>query len=197
MALPPTKLTHLNITPTGMVTFPGPLTAWTNASDALASNNQYAYAALGFLGITTDLRCTYDGASGRMLRLPDNATIEGLMVDIEWHDAVAAEASKCVKMQFAYGGGDIGDDKADNELLPAADAHQQYGDADDRWTWAPTPAKLKDASFSLNTQCATASGVSSEPSVDHVQLSVYYHTPPMRHRTRRMRRLPSSHYTWN
>lgn len=145
--------------------------AWTNPSNAAASDN--VYATTGSLGTTHYLKATNFGFS-----IPVGATINGIIVGIERNKSgepgatIQDSAVRIVKANASIGTtnkGDIGTN------WPTTDTYKTYGSSSDLWGEIWTATDINDVDFgvvlsTLNTPID--SGVSAN--VDHIRITVYY-----------------------
>jgi RHS repeat-associated protein len=146
--------------------------AWTNPSNALASDDARATAALAGGQSTADLTATGFGFS-----IPAAATVVGVDVAVERQKTGAGRVSDTT-VQLVAGGNAIGTNKADTgNTWPTADATATYGGAADGWGAGLTPTTVNASGFGVRVKATTGRVVGATPAVDSVQVTVHYTMP--------------------
>ena len=107
--------------------------AWSNPSNAGASDNSYATAVIGAAVTPSEyLLCTNFGFS-----IPSGATIDGITVTVE-HSASQTNRVNDSAVRIVKGGTIGSTDKASATFWGTSDASVDYGSTSDLWgeTWA-------------------------------------------------------------
>ncbi len=163
-------------------------TAWTNPGNAVTSNDSYATASLIFNSPSQWLT-----ASGFSFSIPSDATINGIVVEVEAKKTqqvqclpAGAPRFRAVKLikAGAIGGtnnaaatalsGNLGDEgDCGAPPNPPVDAYYSFGSSSDLWGQSWTYSDINDSKFGFATMFetpATAAGVQ----VDHMRITVHY-----------------------
>jgi len=142
---------------------------WTNPANIGASNNVYATAALSYNQYTYRLKAQgFDFST-----IPDGATIDGILVEIERKASVVNIYDYRVQLLNASGSL-VGDNKASATWYTTRDVIASYGGATDKWSASPTVAMVKDADFGvvLSVYCNNYFG--GTVYVDCIRMTIYY-----------------------
>lgn len=142
--------------------------AWSNPNNAKVSDVAYATANGLFAGGNSH----YLKATNFGFAVPDGATIDGIVVEIERKPSGSNKVADW-KVYIVKADGSIGTtQKAIPGFWPTPEAYYTYGGAADKWGEAWTPANINDSDFGvvLAVDCE-AFGIAS---VDHIRIKVYY-----------------------
>lgn len=152
-------------------------TAWSNPSNAGASDNSYATFSRGTSGNSRYLRAYNFGFA-----IPVGATINGIAVSVE-RKADNNSASYNVydntiqlcTASLTYSG----DNKANASSVywPTSDGTATYGGAADTWSFSPTVAGINSSDFGVVVRATMFNiddGLAITASVDAVSITVYY-----------------------
>lgn len=148
----------------------GSSTSWTNTGNASSSDN--IYADIPTNGISANGAYTdYFFASDFGFSIPTDATIDGILVEIERTDVNNAkdDAVNIVK------GGSVGSE--DKSLTPAwsAEAVISYGDATDLWSETWTASDINSSNFGVAFSVRKqGGGANPEPQIDHIQITISF-----------------------
>ena len=136
---------------------------WSNSSNAGASDDAYAQAAL----LTSTSR--YLLATNFGFSIPAGATIDGILVEIE-KNAGLLDTITDDRVRLVKGGTVQSTDKASGTNWPTSDAYSSYGGAADLWsgTWESTDINASNFGVALS---ATGLGTAS---VDHMRITITY-----------------------
>ena len=124
------------------------------------------------VGTTTD----YIIARNFGFTLPDNVTIDGIVVDLNW---VGQNSGTGVLSNVAlfYLGGQIGDAKAPGIQNQSFSTDTLQGSSGDTWNASPTPGIINDSTFGFGVQITTqAAGGSDRSFVNSMSVTIYYST---------------------
>jgi hypothetical protein len=145
--------------------------AWSNPDNAKVSDNVYAT----FDGSGTDKDSHYLEATNFGFSIPNGATINGIVVEIErkaqTSPGVVDNEVKIVKADGTIGTENKGLTSFLGNPWPTTDAYQSYGGSVDLWSETWTAENINDADFGAVLSVTTAD---SDPSVDHIRITVYY-----------------------
>jgi hypothetical protein len=152
----------------------GSFIAWTNPSNASASDDNQATAAIvsGPSPFTQYLKATNFGFT-----IPSDATITGFKVQVE--KKITGSGSINDKRVSPVKGGTIeATDKASATAWPASDTVADYGADGDLWslTWSPTD--INATTFGVAVAANAVSGVSPIANIDYISITVYYTEAP-------------------
>lgn len=146
--------------------------AWSNPSNAGASDNSYATAVLTTGTIGNYLKATNFGFS-----IPSGATIDGIVVEIEKKGSVNSGPARIVDnvVKLVIGGTITGNNKASASAWPTSDTVASYGTSTDLWGTTPTDSDINASTFGVVLAPRNASiKMSITASVDHMKITVYY-----------------------
>jgi len=141
--------------------------AWTNPSNASASDNIYATASLLATQITHYLKSTNFGFA-----IPTDATVIGVTVDIERSQTGVGAAVNDSSVKLVKGGTISGNEKATGTTYPTTDAYATYGSASDLWGLTLTPADINLSTFGV--VIASTDTVAGTAQIDHVRITIDY-----------------------
>lgn len=145
---------------------------WINPTFCFSSNNQYAYASFyDTIGTTYYLFTTGYGFS-----IPDGATIDGIVVEVEragtagGGNVVSLNILKLIKAG-AVVGSDLG-----SGTWTATDTYGTYGGASNLWgtTWSVAEINASTFGAALSATISAAAEEFAEAYVDHIRITVYY-----------------------
>jgi hypothetical protein len=145
---------------------------WVNIANIGADDGVYAYITAATYD-TNDI-CYRAKAQGfDFSAIPDGATIDGILVEIERR--CAAGAAKDYRVQLLDASGAlVGDNKADTvNAWPGTDTVKSYGEATDKWNASPTVAMVKDADFGV-VLSVQATADNTDIYVDFIRITIYY-----------------------
>jgi len=140
--------------------------AWTNPSNAGASDNSYATAS-PVSSPTQYLKATNFGFA-----LPPGVTINGITVTVE---RKADDTINDSRVRLVKGGTVQATDKASGAAWPAADGSVSYGGVSDLWSGTFLTTDVNASDFGCVLSCV--GGAAALAYVDHITISVTY-TPP-------------------
>jgi len=142
--------------------------AWSNPSNAAASDDAYASWSVVAAGITvTD----YLDATNFGFSIPPNAIIRGILVEVEGNGGGANAINDC---RLLKSGSSVGSNLATGSL-PGADAYTSFGSATNLWGTNWTPADINSSGFGFRFQgLKPLIGSPANQNVDHVRITVYY-----------------------
>lgn len=144
--------------------------AWTNTGNVTVSDNVYTQAGLSFASNTSHwLRLTNFNFS-----IPSGSNILGVEVNVERKRLSLVVLDNSIRLRITSG--QVGDDKADTVTnWPATDTVKTYGGAADDWNAGLTRDDVVSSDFGIDISCKTTN--SGTPSIDYVEIKVYYATP--------------------
>ncbi|HEV2610300.1 MAG TPA: DUF6701 domain-containing protein [Noviherbaspirillum sp.] len=147
--------------------------AWTNAGNALASDNVRATVSVNDNEISNYLGCV-----GYGFNIPANATITGIRVNIERssnNDATQRDFS----VRLVKAGAVTGGDRATTTVYTTTDTYEAHGSATDLWGTTWTAAEINSALFgaALSARKVGTGGNFRDIYVDHIQIEVDYALP--------------------
>ncbi len=158
--------------PSTIVSTAGPFGAWSTPSNAGASDDSRTTCALGSgVSGTNPLDVTgYDD-----FNIPSDATINGIVVEIEKSCTSTSGSPNDATIQLIKGGTASGTNKASATTWPTTDAYSTYGGAADLWGLAWSPSDINASNFGVRIQAQkTGLKTSTTVRVDHVRITVYY-----------------------
>lgn len=157
------------------VSFTGSTDAWSNPSNAGASDNTYAAAATTTLGdISEYLQCTNCGFS-----LPDNASVVGITVTVEWDgrpDGTFTSNGRQHRCRIIKAGTISSDTTFDASTTITTNDHTTtIGTSSSLWGTTWTADDINSSGFGAAIAVkAASSGNPSQIYIDRVQITVYY-----------------------
>lgn len=141
--------------------------AWSDLNNAAASDNLYAYAVLG--GNTTSY---YLKATGFGFTIPDNATIDGIVVEVE--RSASGFYVRDARVYIVKGNALTGTNKANSTPWPSTDTYQTYGSPTDLWGTTWTPADINSTGFGVAISVLNQDTNIAQAYIDHIRITVYY-----------------------
>jgi len=146
---------------------------WNTPNNAKSSNNVYTFVGAPPFDPATShyLKATNFGFS-----VPDGATIDGIVVQIERKPNAASKVSDS-RVHIVKWTGAIGaTNKKKAGYWSTTETYYTYGLSSDKWGETWTPARINDADFGvvLSVVCQPM-GLAS---VDHIRIMVFYTVPP-------------------
>ena len=152
--------------------------SWVNPSNVYVSDNARATVLLNLGATSENLLATEFGLS-----VPGTAVIEGVEVMIEKSVSISrTNASKDLIVSLVVGGVVVGNDNAEASYFNnTIDAVTTYGSSSDLWGLTLTPAQVNAGDFGVAYAAQRHPSGSSDQRVrvDHMQVKVYYNTPPI------------------
>jgi len=143
--------------------------AWTNATNAGASDDAYATAQVSAVAPATEHLVGLIGSA--FDAIPDTARLISVVAKIEAKYAGAISGIRIDLVKAWDGAAVQGDDQTTGQALTTSDAVYSIGSG--AWGWW-TVARLKTSTNGMAVQCLHTAGVSPTVSIDHVQLEVTY-----------------------
>ena len=148
----------------------GGTATWHSPLNATSSNNVYSTTTVsGAVPRSHLLKAENFGFS-----IPSNATILGIAPEVEVHGTSidSTDLTYIVKADAA----NLGNPEASGFGIPTSDTYLMYGASNDLWGTSWTPTDINSATFGAAFE-ADAGSFSSNISVDHIRITVYYSTP--------------------
>ena len=142
--------------------------AWSNPSNASASDNIYATAACNSL-----LTTRYLNAQNFSFAIPEGATINGIVVEVEKKTSTGTDTTDS-RMRIIKGGSVGSTDKASGSAWSTSEAYTSYGSSSDLWgtTWAATDINASNFGALIAVRCSNI--MPRTASIDHIRITVYY-----------------------
>jgi hypothetical protein len=151
--------------------------AWGTPTNVVSSNNAYATAVLP----TINTLSHYLKVTGYGFAIPTNATINGILVEVEKSEASVSSATIVDNAIYAVKGGTIqtgGTNQKSASTWPTTDAYTSYGSGSDLWGVAWTPADINASTFGVAIQSKNNGASGSETArVDHARITITYSLP--------------------
>lgn len=146
---------------------------WIDPLNATSSDNSYASAE----GINGQISY-YLKSTNFAFNIPSDATIDGIMVEIERHEESSTTGSVFdAEVRLVKNGVVSGDNKANTSLeWPLTDAYQSYGGSNDLWGLTFTPSDINNTGFGVALAVRLESDLGVVAKVDHVRITVYFTT---------------------
>lgn len=143
--------------------------AWSNPSNAAASDNAYATAAV--VGTPSVVNSNYLWCSDFRFSVPPGSTVNGVTVEIERFTTGGIDRV----VSLVKGGVVSGSNKASGAGWAAADpgTYVSYGSSSDLWTLTLTPKDVNAKAFGCVLQ-AGSTDTGETVSVDHIRMTVDY-----------------------
>lgn len=147
--------------------------SWTNPDNAKASDDSYVTAPTGGSYEQT----YYLKASNFGFSIPEGATIDGILVEVERKKDVGVLGAYDVEVKIVKSDGSIGsENKADiSTNWPTSDAYASYGASDDLWSESWDYSDINNSNFGM---VISAKGrnfdTPNDIYLDHIQITVYY-----------------------
>lgn len=153
--------------------------SWSNAGNAVASDNSYATATTvnksnGHNSNT--LLATNFGFS-----IPSGSTINGVTARVE---RSASGSNKFIDLVISLyvGGSIVGSNKSVGTNWPTSDTNQDYGGASDLWGTTLSSSDVNDSNFGLAISVTSITTGAQTARVDAVWISIDYTAPQGRSR---------------
>lgn len=141
--------------------------AWSDPSNAKASDGSYATAEITDAATTHYLKATNFGFA-----LPEGATVLGIIAGIQRKQQ--GGSVRDARVHIIKGGSiEEVEDKAWPSIWPTADEYQFYGDASDLWGQTWTNSDINNSGFGIALAASKQTGF-KKASVNHMQITVYY-----------------------
>lgn len=141
--------------------------AWTNPNNAQVSDNVYATVAgtIGSNRISHYLKATNFGFS-----IPSDATINGVLVEVERKCSFATNADNSVKL--VVGGSIVGTDLANSNQWSTSDVYASFGSSSNLWGLSLSVSDINASNFGVAFSAnAPQQGACS---IDHIRITVSY-----------------------
>lgn len=146
---------------------------WSNAADAVSSNNQYSTVNLNDGEVSNYLRCFDYGFT-----IPSGAVINGIIVSIERRSS-NANTHRDSQVRLLKAGVIGATNRATATIYPTGDTYEDHGGAADLWgdTWSA--ADINDPNFGVVFAAIkyTTAGGNRTVRVDHIAITVDYTVP--------------------
>jgi hypothetical protein len=143
-------------------------TSWTNASNALTSNDSSATFA------TTNQNPLI--VKGFGFNIPSDATITGFELDVEGNGASATAANRSVQMGLTKNGTALAGSYAAAQNLPqTTDDWLEFGGNGSLFGTTWTPAEVNSANFGIMLRAGNTNN--SQRAIDYVDMQIYFTTP--------------------
>jgi hypothetical protein len=156
----------------------GSKTTWQSMNNAASSNNAYATSKddMDANSQYTDyLQATDFGFS-----IPTAAIINGIEVNIEYHDAGTSDKAKGYRARIVKAGTISNNDIKFKQNIPSNDpnSYTSIGGSNNLWgeTWTPATINSAAFGFAFAAQRVGGGGGTSFPAVDHITITVHYTT---------------------
>lgn len=146
--------------------------AWTNAGNALSSNNSNATAAVSGANTTNYLQCTGFGFA-----LAGNPTINGITVNVERRSSsTTAGGAQDAAMRIVKAGAIGTAERATVTVYTTADVTEPHGGATDLWglTWTAADINAADFGAAFAAQKNSSGGGTFTLGVDAISITVDY-----------------------
>jgi hypothetical protein len=140
--------------------------AWSNVDQIFSSNDSYAT----YDSVSED-NSDYLNASSCDFTIPDGATIDGILVEIEAKRA-GFGAATFDNVQLLKGGSRTGTPKT--SAIDETEAYISFGGAADLWGATLSAADVNDSGFGVSIRAANTELFTATVSVDHVRITVHY-----------------------
>jgi len=140
--------------------------AISNPANAIMSDNSYATSVLLLGQITNYLKATNFNFS-----IPNDATIDGVLVEIERSTTVLTSISdnsiKLVKSNIISG-----NDLSSGAIWPTSDAYTSFGSSTNTWGISLTPNDINDSGFGV--VISASASIAAIAQIDHIRITIYY-----------------------
>ena len=154
--------------------------AWTNPTQAQASDNSPATAVLAFNASAVN-KTVYLNGSGWGFAIPSYAVITGVMVSIRRN--VSSTSSRITmdnSVRLQVDGAAAGDDEAKTTQYTTSYVVSDYGGVSNlsaTWNTTLTPAQVNAANFGILFSAKATSGTSTRTvNLDFINMTVFYNT---------------------
>jgi hypothetical protein len=141
--------------------------AWSNPSNAGASDNSYATSSIhwDFFPSTNYLKATNFGFS-----IPLSSTINGILVEVEKKTNTDAED---VEVKIIKGGNIGSTDKSISGDWPQTESYVSYGSSSDLWGETWDASDINDSTFGFVISAGNSANT-ADVNIDHIRITVYY-----------------------
>jgi hypothetical protein len=147
--------------------------AWTNPSNAAASDNSRATA--GFPGGSLDTT-HYLKASDFGFSIPATATIDGITVETERsRSAFGADVASTVRLRIIKSGSVSSTELTDSYTWTTTDTYVTSGGSSNLWGETWTPSNINSSSFGVVLYTELNLGRTLQ--IDHVRITIHYTEP--------------------
>jgi len=150
-----------------------PYTGETWQTPANAGADDTAYAVADSANFDTGVYTFRLDATNFGFSIPAGATIDGVVVEIEYNGAKATDAL----VQLIQGGTPAGTNNSVGAAIPATDTINTYGSSSDKWGSTWTVADITASNFGV-AYAAISTGQNSDVSVDFIRITVHYTPVP-------------------
>jgi len=145
---------------------------WSNPTNIYTSNNVYASKGLDGDEVTHWLRATDFGFT-----IPDDVTIDGIIVEIERR--CNEEYGADYAMKIVKAGSEQGIDHVSATEWPQTDTYESYGSSSDKWGLTWTVGQINSHLFGASISAIYEDDPEFYATfyVDHIRITVYYTEP--------------------
>ena len=147
---------------------------WSNIGNVLSSDNSYATVSVD--GDDSD----YISATGFGFSIPSDATITGIVVDVERKSSSTSNGgSDDESVKLIKDGLITGLDRQTDTEYTTSDVTESHGTSSDLWGLSLTPADINAANFgvAVSVQKSSSSGSSHTISIDNIKMTIHYTLP--------------------
>jgi len=154
--------------------------SWTNGSNAVSSNNQYATSDITNSGHETD----YLKVKGFGFSIPVGSTINGITVNVEKKQSCIESHLSCTSdvtdniVRLVKNDSIIGTNKANTAPWGTSDAITTYGGIADLWGTTWSVSDINNSNFGIDFSAQRTSGGDRRVYVDHITITVTYTPAP-------------------
>ena len=149
---------------------------WGNVDNAKTQDDSYASVRIGNAFGEGIQQAHYLKATNFGFSIPEGATIDGILVEVDIHQASHEEIIE-TNIQIVKDGS-IGDENKSTGAtlaLSDTDTYTSYGAVDDLWTESWESADINNANFGVVLSFRSDnSGDSGTAEVDHIRITIYY-----------------------
>jgi hypothetical protein len=170
-AQPPASVTETNLSGSGF--------GWNDASDALTSNNNYAYAGATLTLLNPSKYSDYMTLTNFSMSIPLAVTICGIEVQMD-RKASGLSLGAVVKdyrVRLIKGGSIVtASNRASGSGWSGSETTATYGSSSDTWgtTWTPDDINNSNFGFAFSAEISGLLGVFLSADIDNVRITVYY-----------------------
>jgi hypothetical protein len=147
---------------------------WTGTGAQTATDDTYAYITSASFDAGIISYRARNTMSANAFTVPSDATITGVVVEMEHNWTAGTSAPNYALMQLVQAAARIGTDKGGAGLtVPTPEQFTSYGGSGDLWGAALTPTIVNSSTFGVD--CAVQSNATdTDYYLDSVRLTVYY-----------------------
>jgi len=142
--------------------------AWTNPDNAASSNNSYATA----VSPSGEQNSNYLKATNFGFSIPADATINGIVVEVEWKTSAnnyhIDDIARLVKAGTVSGSNLA----SGGSPLPTVEAYKTFGSSLNLWGNTLTPSDVNNSGFGFVLQLRATAPETGY--VDHIRITAYY-----------------------